>query len=840
MSATIPTVSRGKRTRIVSLFGPVIVATVLLLFGTIRAGTSAQIPAALVTALTKAGLDRFPIYLNPAGELSLAPVISIATLVLFGWPAALAGAAAGIAFGLFNRSPREVLVRAASDLPALAIAAFAASNIQVHGPNKEVVGVFIAVTTYAIISTLALSVQMHIEEAIAWRRCLRFLVTGTFFHLGVFAAVIAAAVWTVSNATSIVDRLLIPVVAAAVTLQLYLPRILRGQEQRRVLAAVSVLAAAVDAKDPYTAGHSVSVARLCQRVARLMDLDEPEVNRVYLAALLHDVGKTVVPGEILRKPGPLTSDEYDVVRTHADAGARIVETIRGLAEVAPIVGASHEHVDGVGYPLGLKAEEIPLGARIILAVDAYDALTTDRPYRESRSPVAALRELEAHAGTQFDPRVVTALRIAVGLPRLRKAPAGPPTWVALLRQPAFGLLWGGELISFIGDNILFVALTLWILQLTGSATMLALTLTAGPLGQGLLGLLAGALADRVDRRQLIVVTDICRAALVAALALALRNHFLTIGLALYLVLNVGTVFFRTAVFALIPSVVDRKDLLTANALFQTTQRVAEIMGGVLGGAIVVRLGYEMAFYLDAGSFVFAATCVWLMPVAARAGLGTTPAKKVLAEIGEGLLYIWQTPLHRILALLIFPGYLTLAFDALQTPMVVKTAGLSAVAYGVINSALGVGKLLSATTLTGTGKQWVNVPFTVVMFLVTAIAVILFGSTTLYPGLIAAAFLFGLGNVSTIIANATLSLGNAPSKIAGRLMASRQVFIALTTLIGMLAFGRLADLVGPIDGPPTALKALGAVSGMGILAIWLAAGRQASAVAAAEAPGSGAE
>src|SRR5262249_16007216 len=150
------------------------------------------------------------------------------------------------------------------------------------------------------------------------------------------------------------------------------------------------------------------------------------------------------------------------------------------------------------------------------------------------------------------------------------------------------LLWAGELVSFIGDNIFFVAITLWVLKLTGSATALAASLIAATVGQGLLGLFAGALTDRIDRRAVIILSDVGRALIVSAIPFVLP-HSIPAGLVLLMALNVGTVFFRTGVFALIPTVVSHEELLTANALFQTTQRIGEIAGGFLGGIIVLGL-----------------------------------------------------------------------------------------------------------------------------------------------------------------------------------------------------------------------------------------------------------
>ena len=812
---------------------PACVATLILLTLSLVARdlTTVQLVAAFVTAGTIAVLDWYPIYLDPTGELRLTTVVTLPTLVLFGWPSAVLGVVLGLIAALLHRPPGQALIQATERLGSLVFAAALAIALRPSGPYAEISTVVLAGAGYTLFRTTVVSLRLHSEEAISWSRAVRFLATTTFLHQGVFTAVAAVTVWILENDPFVASRLLGPMLAAGVTLQLYLPRILRGQEQRRVLAAVSVLAAAVDAKDPYTADHSAEVATISRRVARILNLDEPEVHRIYLAGLLHDVGKTIVPTSILLKPDRLTDEEWRLMRSHVEAGVGIVESIEGLADVAPLVAASHEQLDGRGYPRGLRGDEIPLGSRINLVVDAYNALTTDRPYREARSPESALRELERNAGTQFDPRVISALRTALGQRAAEEVVPAPPAWIKLLRQPAFGLLWCGELVSFLGDQVLFIALSLWVYKLTGSITILATTLIAATVGQGALGFFAGVLVDRTDRRRVLILADIGRAAIVAALPLLIVQS-IPIALLLLVILNVGTVFFRAAVYALIPSVVPREELPTATALFHSTERIAEVVGGVLGGAIVLTLGYRLVFYLDSVTFLVSAASVALMPVAWRAGLTNLPRQHVMAEIGDGLRYIWQTPLHRALALLIVPGYLTLAFDALQTPMVVKTAGLSIFAYGVINSVLGAGRLVAAIVLTGAGKQWVTFPFTVAMYLLTALAAALFGSNALYPALIVTAFVFGFGNIATAIANTTLSIAQTPSGILGRLIASRQVFIAVIKVVAMLSFGWLAD----VAGPPFALVTLGLVSGFGVAVVWFWTGRQATQPAEVHAPG----
>jgi diguanylate cyclase (GGDEF)-like protein len=179
-------------------------------------------------------------------------------------------------------------------------------------------------------------------------------------------------------------------------------------------AAVQALAAAIEERDNYTQGHSEQVVRLSRGVAMMLGLPHEDVERIAHAALLHDVGKLAMPAELLSKQGPLTHEEWAIMCEHPIVGERILARTKELSGIAPIVRHEHEHWDGTGYPDGLERQRIPVGSRVVLACDAYVAMTTSRPYRPALEPDRAVAELRAGAGTKFDPDVIDALLDMLG------------------------------------------------------------------------------------------------------------------------------------------------------------------------------------------------------------------------------------------------------------------------------------------------------------------------------------------------------------------------------------------------------------------------------------------
>ncbi len=171
----------------------------------------------------------------------------------------------------------------------------------------------------------------------------------------------------------------------------------------------SALTAALEEVDPTTGRHSLRVAFYAERLARGLGLREGEVREIRLAGLLHDVGKLGQERALLQKPGPLDEEERRRIEAHPVAGAEILGRVPALRPVAVLVRHHHERPDGRGYPARLEGEAIPLGSRVVLVADAFDAMTSDRPYRRGMSSEHAIAELARHAGSQFDSRVVGIL-----------------------------------------------------------------------------------------------------------------------------------------------------------------------------------------------------------------------------------------------------------------------------------------------------------------------------------------------------------------------------------------------------------------------------------------------
>ncbi|MCS6937249.1 MAG: HD-GYP domain-containing protein [Candidatus Bipolaricaulota bacterium] len=282
-----------------------------------------------------------------------------------------------------------------------------------HAPPYPTVADYIplavAFTSYTTINTVLVSGIITLTQRTNFIYFLKFKLKHLLWHflaLGVLSILIAV-VYSVSPWNTVL--VLIPLVLVHIALRGYMK--LRQESQRTIEKMVQML----HERDRYTGEHSEAVADLSVKLAKELQLPEDQIETIRLAALVHDIGKVAIPDHILNKPGPLTPGERALVEQHTVIGYELLKNLEMYHEVAPIVKYEHERWDGTGYPERLRADQIPIGARIIHVADVYHALISDRPYRRSQGkpehyePAEAVRIIQEMSGRYFDPQVVDAL-----------------------------------------------------------------------------------------------------------------------------------------------------------------------------------------------------------------------------------------------------------------------------------------------------------------------------------------------------------------------------------------------------------------------------------------------
>jgi putative nucleotidyltransferase with HDIG domain len=413
-------------------------------------GRIAAAPATfgLLIALTLA-LDTVRIELFERGHTSPATVAAIALACLFGPIGPICAEATIFAARLVRRQPPPL--KSAFDFGVCSLAgASAAAAFSVAHVHQA--GLVIAVSipagfAYFVLNSALLSIVWWLDEGIspwaAWRERMAWL----WIHngaAGALAGVFVAAEDALGASAFVL--FLVPLLLAWLTQRQYVRRsrtsvealrashheLEAANEQLRValsenekllertkrayLSTITSLARTIEAKDPYTGGHTERVAEYALMLARQLGFGEEELQAVEVGAVIHDIGKIGIPDRILLKPGRLDTDEFAEMRRHPEISSYILNELELPTVVRDMARNHHERYDGKGYPDGLKAEEIPLAARILTVADAFDAMTSDRPYRRALSHEVAAAEIRRNTGTQFCPQVVAALEVCLGGP----------------------------------------------------------------------------------------------------------------------------------------------------------------------------------------------------------------------------------------------------------------------------------------------------------------------------------------------------------------------------------------------------------------------------------------
>ena len=395
----------------------------------------------------------------------------------------------------------------------------------------------------------------------------------------------------------------------------------------------------VDKRDGQTFGHSQRVGEMCEAVARLMHMSDEDCNTIRVAGILHDLGKIAIPDSILLKPGKLTPEEYEIIKTHPTEGAQILAEHPEQKDVAEIVMHHHERWDGVGYPDKLKSDQIPIGSRIVNACDAFDTITQARVFRPTvKTPAEAITELRQLAGSWYDPAVIEALEtivaerwnveIAAHEPQPRKQ-----GYRDVLAISSFRRLWIGQAVSYFGDMMNTTGLAIMLFLVTRSPSLVALGLIAKAVPTILLGLVAGPLVDRLNRQRVMVLADVSRAVLTVTIPFWALHWLPGVFIAVFLVATAGT-FFNPAKQAIIPNLVPEGLLVQANSLVQSSERTMELLGYALAGVIAAVISWIPLFLIDAATYMFSAAALLGVPDLLRRATRKelTHLRELVAEI----------------------------------------------------------------------------------------------------------------------------------------------------------------------------------------------------------------
>jgi len=270
--------------------------------------------------------------------------------------------------------------------------------------RTQIVPLLMAPLVYFLVNTGLISLAIGLKERISalriWQTNFQWEILHVFFFLpfGILLSLVHLRIGPVG-----VALFLIPLFLARFSFKLWI------DTKASHIATVQALVSAIDASDPFTRGHSYRISKYAVRIARHLGVSEREVEEIEYGALLHDVGKIAIQHDILLKPGRLDDNERELMKTHPKVGHDILKGLKFLEGAAEVVYCHHEQPDGKGYPRGLGPDRIPMGSRIIMVVDAFDAMTSDRPYRRGLAPEVAYEELRRHSGTQFFAEVVEAL-----------------------------------------------------------------------------------------------------------------------------------------------------------------------------------------------------------------------------------------------------------------------------------------------------------------------------------------------------------------------------------------------------------------------------------------------
>lgn len=567
---------------------------------------------------------------------------------------------------------------------------------------------------------------------------------------------------------------------------------------------LDLAAQALDARDRYTESHSIRVSELSGRLGQQLELGERACELIRTAGSLHDLGKIGVRDDILNKPGPLSEEEWDVMRRHPDIGADMIAQHSALLEVAPVVRHHHERWDGSGYPAGLKGDVIPFGARILAVADSFDTITGPRLYRRSlMTPIEGVEDISHRASTWYDPNVVDALRELHGLKPLDVLErSAVPRRITSLRvlgaNPAFSSLVIATAISSLGDPLTQVATLVSIFAATHDPRRLwlaplavALGFVTQALGTIVMSTVLGGIADKLPRRPLVVTLELLRAAILVGTPAVVSYRWWLIIPVLFVLASINAVV-QPARQAAIPGLVPAGHIGKANAIVAATSILIGAVGFAVAGAILAAFqSTTILFIADAATFALEALVVLGIP-SLGGGASRSPASGALNRTWSILATRPHLVVGALAAFLLpmsLPALLALAYQiSLGHGGQIYSTLEVVLSVGIFAGSIAVGRIGAIGSMRTVGAG----------LLVTGIFSVVIAFSHSMPMLIAAAlFVASTGNPIYTIANQTALIEAADPSNRGSVMATRFGLVQTSAIIGMAAGGLITSAFGPL-------------------------------------------
>lgn len=579
-----------------------------------------------------------------------------------------------------------------------------------------------------------------------------------------------------------------------------------GVQRQRVLKdqTLDLAAQALDARDRYTASHSIRVSEMAGRLGEHLELGDREVELLRTAGLLHDLGMIGVRDDVLNKAGPLSEEEWEVMRRHPDIGADLIAQHSALAEVAPLVRHHHERWDGTGYPAGLKGDVIPFGARILSVADEFDTITGARLYRNSlMTPIEAVEDISRRTNHWYDPNVVDALREIHGLRALEveDRPEVPRqiTAVRVLRSnPGFRNLITAIAVSSLGDPLTQVAALVTIFLATHDARFVALGFIAQALGTVLMSTVLGGVADKLPRRGLVVGLELLRAGILVGTAFMVTSQHWWLIIPIVFCLACINAIVQPARQAAIPSLVPSGQVGKANAIVAATTMLTGAIGFALaGGLLLVLVLPRFLFIADAATFVVASLVILRIP---SLGGGATQTS-LAGALGRSWAVYAARPhlviggLAAFLIPISFPALVALAYK-------MSTAGEGGQLYSLLELVLSLGIFAGSilvsrfraigTMRTAVGGLYLTGYFSLAIWPIGALGA---PSSVALLLIVVALFVASVGNPIYAVANQTAVLEAAAPSNRGSLLATRFGLVQTASIVGMAVGGVVTEQYG---------------------------------------------